>query len=96
MLFCGFLVVFLVLFSTRDILLRTHSFFYQIACILLVAVLPVLGFLIYLLIRPSQTNSERKLRRDVAQILAKLNALPMGKRPQQQAQPQEKGGKKAA
>jgi ABC-type nickel/cobalt efflux system permease component RcnA len=70
----GVLLVYLVLYATRDILLRTHSFFYQIAVIILVAVLPVVGFLLYLLIRPSMTNRQRKLERDVHDLLKRFPA----------------------
>lgn len=65
-------VVFLVLFATRDILHRTHSFIYQIACIVLVAILPVFGFLIYLLIRPHRTLAERRVERKLDTLLHKL------------------------
>jgi len=56
----GALIIFFVFFTTRDILLRTHSFWYMAFCILLVALLPVIGFLIYLLIRPSRTLHQRE------------------------------------
>jgi len=46
------IAVYLVCFTTRDILLRTDSFLYQLLCVLLVALLPILGFFLYLLIRP--------------------------------------------
>jgi hypothetical protein len=54
------LVVFLVFFTLRDVLLRSRHFGFQLFAILLVAFLPVFGFLIYLLIRPSRTLTERK------------------------------------
>lgn len=52
--------VFLVFYATRDILLRTRLFLYQFLCIVLVAVLPGLGFLIYLLVRPARTVRQRE------------------------------------
>ena len=58
-LMLGIFIVFLLFFALRDILLRTRSFAYQIVCILLVALLPGVGFLIYLLIRPARTLQER-------------------------------------
>ncbi|MDD3896946.1 MAG: hypothetical protein PHU04_03845 [Candidatus Peribacteraceae bacterium] len=61
MLLVGILVIFLVFFTTRDILLRTNSFLYMFVCILLVAAFPVAGFLLYLLIRPARTLREREL-----------------------------------
>lgn len=61
MLLVGVLVIFMVFFVTRDILLRTHSFLYMFVSILLVAVLPVVGFFLYLLIRPPRTIKEREI-----------------------------------
>ncbi len=90
MLAAALFVVFLVLFTTRDILLRTHSLLYQIACILLVSVLPGIGFLLYLLVRPGLTNAQRKMQEDIEQVLARLHALPQKQPP---ALPQEKGKK---
>lgn len=69
----AFALVFLVLFATRDILLRTNSFLYQIFCILLVALLPVVGFLLYLLIRPPRTIAERAMHHDIIALLTKLH-----------------------
>lgn len=63
--------IYLVFFTTRDILLRTRSFLYQILCILLVAVLPVLGFFLYLLIRPATTVREREMEKMVKKLLKK-------------------------
>lgn len=68
----GALLVFLVFFATRDILLKTHSFWYMTLCILLVALLPGIGFLLYLLIRPAVTLREREqdaLLRELAEAL---------------------------
>ena len=87
MIAVGVLLVYLVLYATRDILLRTHSFVYQIAVIILVAVLPVVGFLLYLLIRPSATNRQRILERDVHDLLKRTAHLQhQPKKPQQPQQ----------
>jgi len=43
--------VWVVLWVAKDISLRTESFLYQLMAIL-IALVPVVGFLIYLLIRP--------------------------------------------
>ncbi|HLD71281.1 MAG TPA: PLD nuclease N-terminal domain-containing protein [Candidatus Peribacteraceae bacterium] len=61
--------VFFILFTTRDIILRTHSFVYQLVCILLVAFLPFIGFFLYLLIRPSRTNMQRETDRMLREVL---------------------------
>lgn len=57
----AFFLVYFLFFAMRDIFLRTHSSLYQIACILLVALLPVVGFLLYFLIRPARTIKEREM-----------------------------------
>ncbi len=61
MLLVGLIVIFLVFYTTRDILLRTHSFWYMFISIVMVAALPVAGFLLYLLIRPPRTIKEREM-----------------------------------
>ncbi len=72
------IVVFLVLFTTRDILLRTHSFLLQTFCILLVALLPIVGFFTYLLIRPPRTIAERAMHRDILALLSRMNSGKKG------------------
>jgi hypothetical protein len=72
LLFVGFVVIFLVFFVTRDILLRTHSFWYTAFCIVLTALLPGVGFLLYLLIRPARTIREREQEKLVQSLSAKL------------------------
>ncbi len=57
------LLIFFVFYTTRDILLRTSSLLYQLFCILIVALLPVIGFFLYILIRPARTIKERELER---------------------------------
>ncbi len=69
------LLVFLVLFTTRDILLRSRSFFIQFLCILLVALLPGIGFLVYMLVRPARTNRERLLEEMVMELADDLKDL---------------------
>lgn len=69
LLLLGVVAVFLVCFTTRDIILRTRSFIYQLFSILLVALLPVFGFFLYLLIRPARTVKERELEDMVRKVL---------------------------
>jgi len=71
MMMCAFLIVYAVLFVTRDVIIRSHSFLFQVFAILLSAV-PVIGFLVYLLIRPSTTLFERALFRKVSDLQHKL------------------------
>lgn len=96
MIGAGVLLVYLVLFATRDILSRTHSFVAQIGAIILVSVLPVVGFLLYLLIRPSTTNRQRKLERDVHEILKRLSGSHSGKRPHPHPNPKQHSKAKSA
>ncbi|PIR54152.1 hypothetical protein COU75_02340 [Candidatus Peregrinibacteria bacterium CG10_big_fil_rev_8_21_14_0_10_42_8] len=70
MLFVGVIVIFLVFFTTRDILLRTHSFWIMFFSIVLVALLPVIGFFLYLLIRPARTIKEREVEELLLRIIA--------------------------
>lgn len=72
LLFTGFVVIFLVFFVTRDILLRTHSFWYTALSIVLTAVLPGIGFLLYLLIRPARTIREREQEALLRSLAGKL------------------------
>jgi len=74
MLLIGAIVIFLVFFTTRDILCRTHSFLYMFVCIVLVAALPFIGFFLYLLIRPSRTIRERELYAMVQNLQTKTPA----------------------
>lgn len=67
----GFLVVFLVFFTTRDILLRTQSFTYMFLSILLVAALPIVGFLLYVIVRPARTLKEREVEAMLRELLTK-------------------------
>lgn len=61
LIFFATIVLFLLFFALRDILLRTRSFWYQFLCIVIVTLLPGIGFLIYLLIRPARTIKQREL-----------------------------------
>lgn len=72
LLLTAVVVVYLVFYVLRDIVLRTHSFLYQLVSILLVAFFPILGFLVYLLIRPTRTIHERAVSVMLEEILARF------------------------
>lgn len=72
LLVLGCVAVYLVCYTTRDILLRTRSFLYQAGSILLVALLPVVGFFLYLLIRPARTIKQREIGASIGRILTLL------------------------
>jgi len=67
------LLVYLVFYTTRDILARTHSLGLQLASILLVAALPIVGFFLYFLIRPSLTLNEKRMQDTVDEVLTILS-----------------------
>lgn len=73
-IFLAGLVLFLIFFTLRDILLRTHSFPYQFLCILLVAALPVVGFLLYIIIRPARSLAQRETDRQISDVWQQLCA----------------------
>ena len=64
----GIFVIFTVFYVTRDALLRSQSFLFMFFSILLAAFLPLGGFLLYLLIRPPRTLTEKELDRKVSEI----------------------------
>lgn len=65
------LVIYTVLYTTRDILLRSSSTLAQVGAILLVAALPIVGFFLYFLVRPSKTLFEKSLRRDLTELIVR-------------------------
>lgn len=58
---------------------RSHSLLVQLACILLVAVAPIFGFFLYLLLRPSETNAQKEMRHTMKELLAALQSPDEGK-----------------
>lgn len=71
MLGAGILVIFLVFLTTRDVLLRSQSFLFMLFSIVLVAALPLIGFCIYLLIRPARTIKEREIEEMLLSLTSK-------------------------
>ncbi|QQR84182.1 hypothetical protein IPJ72_03275 [Candidatus Peregrinibacteria bacterium] len=49
----------IIIWVTRDAIQRSNSIIFQVIAILLTLLFPVLGVLIYLIIRPSKTSIER-------------------------------------
>jgi len=74
LLTAGVVLIFLLFYATRDILLRSRSFWYQLFSILLVAALPGVGFLLYMLIRPSRTLKERAMESLLRELVSKQHA----------------------
>lgn len=56
----GVCAVYLLFYTTRDIIIRSASIPLQLFAIFLVALLPIAGFFLYLLFRPSRTLAERE------------------------------------
>jgi len=73
LLFISVFIVYLLFFVTRDILLRTTSIWYQLISIAMVFCLPIVGFFLYLLVRPSRTVAERNLEEAVQTLLKKYS-----------------------
>lgn len=67
--------VFFVFLTTRDILLRSSSLAVQLLCIVLVSVVPVIGYFLYLLVRPARTIKERHTEELLQDILVRVAAL---------------------
>lgn len=59
------LLIFLVFYTAKDIVLRSTSFAATLFSILLVALLPLIGFLLYILLRPTLTLREKQLHKEV-------------------------------
>lgn len=58
-IYFGILWLAIIIWVTRDAINRSHSLFFQVTAILLNIIFPILGILLYLIIRPSKTTSER-------------------------------------
>ena len=69
LLILGILEMFILFWTTRDSLLRSESLIFQFFSLAMVAVLPVVGFLLYLLIRPSRTLREQRLEQMLTELL---------------------------
>ncbi len=95
LLLLGFLLVYLVFFTTRDCLLRSSSFLFTCFSILLVSMLPVAGFLLYILIRPATTVHERETAKMIRHIHDQLKKQQQHKQhtPEKQEKKDEKGRK---
>ncbi len=92
LLLVGVIAVFLVFFATRDILLRTNSFILTFFSILLVAFFPVIGFFLYLLIRPSRTLREKEMFSMLVSIQKSLEkpVKPKKQKPAKSTTPKKK------
>lgn len=57
--YLGLLWLSIIIWVTRDAIHRSDSLIFQVIAILLNIIFPVLGVLLYLIIRPSKTSNER-------------------------------------
>jgi hypothetical protein len=81
LLLLGVIVIFTVFYATRDILLRTHSFPVMLLSIVLVAFLPIVGFFLYLLVRPARTISQRLTDSRTEEIYSAITKDARSKKP---------------
>jgi hypothetical protein len=58
-IYAGILWLAVIIWVTRDAIGRSDSLIFQVIAILLNIVFPILGILIYLIIRPGKTTTER-------------------------------------
>lgn len=64
----GALLVYIIFYTTKDVFARSESFLFMFFALLLVTALPLIGFALYVLVRPSSKTLDRK-------IYAKLLAI---------------------
>lgn len=67
--YLGLLWLSILIWVTRDVLSRSNSLFFQAFSILLTLILPIIGVLFYLIIRPSKTQTERYYEQLEAELL---------------------------
>lgn len=65
-------VVFSIFYATRDMLRRSHSFWLVALVIVIVSVLPIVGFLLYLIVRPTETLRQRASDRMLRELFEDL------------------------
>jgi len=58
-IYIGLLWLSVIIWVTRDAIQRSDSLFFQVIAIMLNIVFPILGILLYLIIRPGKTTAER-------------------------------------
>lgn len=68
------LLLFLLFYALKDVFLRVRSFWLQAFFVLLVALLPIGGFLLYILLRPARTLKEREAEMILMRLAAALPA----------------------
>jgi NADH:ubiquinone oxidoreductase subunit 6 (subunit J) len=72
-------IVFLVFWTVRDVLQRCDAFWQQLLWVVLVAFVPLVGFLLYVLLRPTTTRWQRRqthLLRELLALQQKRSAKP--------------------
>lgn len=57
--YCGLLWITIIIWVTRDAISRSQSIIFQVFAILLNIIFPILGILLYLIIRPGKTTLDR-------------------------------------
>lgn len=57
----GAVLVYIIFYTTKDVFARSESFLFMFFALLLVTAIPLLGFALYILIRPSSRTLERKM-----------------------------------
>lgn len=58
-IYIGLLWLFVIIWVTRDAIHRSDSLMFQVLAILINIIFPLLGILLYLIIRPTKTTAEK-------------------------------------
>ncbi len=92
--YVGLLWLSIIIWVTRDSIERSDSLLFQVFSILLNIAFPVLGVLLYLIIRPSKTTSERYFEELEHKLL--MESLPADKEAKKATKKPTRAAKKAA
>lgn len=71
----GLVLVYLIFWVTKDSVNRSNSFLFILFSILLVACIPLFGFLAYLLIRPNKTLTEKQTLIALSDLKKEMESL---------------------
>ncbi len=63
------ILLYLLFFTLKDVMQRSRSVVFQLSSLVIVAGLPGVGFLLYLLFRPSRTLAEKEMTKMLHTLL---------------------------
>jgi len=93
--YIGLMWLFIIVWVTRDAIHRSDSLIFQVISILMNIVFPILGILLYLIIRPGKTTTERYYEElEHRLILESIGEEKKGKKGAETKKPAKKTTKK--